>query len=206
MGIPAIALCALIGYFLGCFSTGIYLSGQRHMDIRQYGSKSSGATNMTRVMGPQLGLLTFIGDFLKATLAVLAGYLLAGYHGALVGGLGAVIGHNWPVYYGFKGGKGIACSVAVLAWVAPLEAILGGAAFFAIVLITRYVSLGSLVLLLSSWLLIMLGVNVWPTGIWALALFVMAAWRHRTNIARLIAGTENTFTFSKAAKPGPPAQ
>ena len=105
MRILLLILCAAFGYALGCFSTGLLLAKRYQVDIRKLGSKSSGATNMTRVIGPKLGLLTFVGDFGKATLAVVLGLAIQGLEGALLGGLFVVIGHNWPVTYHFKGGK-----------------------------------------------------------------------------------------------------
>ena len=114
MSMLHIMLCAVIGYFMGCFSTGIILGDMAKIDIRKYGSKSTGTTNVIRVMGFKMGLMTFIGDFIKAVIAVLLGMMIGGRDGGLIAGLFSVIGHNWPVFYGFKGGKGIACSTAVL--------------------------------------------------------------------------------------------
>lgn len=187
-------LSGAIGYLLGCFSTGLMVSGKSKVDIRSLGSKSTGATNVTRVMGLGSGLVTFLGDVAKAALAVLIGWWLAGRDGGLLAGLMAIIGHNWPVFYGFKGGKGVSCSVAVLLLNTPLEGAIACVLAVLIIAITRYVSLGSLTLLLSAALIIPFTRGLWPYGVWAIGLFLIATYRHRTNIQRLLKGKESKFT------------
>ena len=192
-------LSALIGYGLGCISTGLILSGKASVDIRNMGSKSTGATNMTRVMGPKVGLLTFLGDFLKAALAVWLGSLIAGRDGALISGLFVIIGHNWPFLYGFKGGKGIACSTAVLLLVTPMEGLISGVIALLVIYFFRYVSLGSLSLLFFAAILFPFTRGLWPYGAWGVLLFSLAAYQHRANIKRLINGNESKFTGKKHA-------
>jgi glycerol-3-phosphate acyltransferase PlsY len=189
--------CAAVGYALGCFSTGLLLSQHYKVDIHALGSKSSGATNMTRVLGPKLGLLTFLGDFGKAAIAVLLGHVIQGVEGALLGGLFVVIGHNWPVTYHFKGGKGVACSIAILLILAPLESLIAGILGILAISLTKYVSLGSLVFLLSSAIIIPFTRGLWPMGFWAILLFLIAVYRHRANIDRLMQGEESKFTLKK---------
>lgn len=190
-------LSALLAYGLGCISTGLILSGKAGVDIRNMGSKSTGTTNMIRVMGMKHGLLTFLGDFLKAALAVFIGSLLAGRDGSLISGLFVVIGHNWPFLYGFKGGKGIACSSAVLLFVTPLEGAISGIITILVIYLSRYVSLGSLTLLLSASIILTFVRGLWPYGAWAILLFALAVYQHRANIKRLLQGTESKFTGKK---------
>ena len=190
-------LCAVIGYFMGCFSTGIILGDMAKIDIRKYGSKSTGTTNVIRVMGFKMGLMTFIGDFIKAVIAVLLGMMIGGRDGGLIAGLFSVIGHNWPVFYGFKGGKGIACSTAVLLLNVPLEGAISAAIAISVIYLSRYVSLGSLSLLFSAAVILPFTRGLWPVGAWALLLFIFAVYRHRTNIQRLMRGTESKFTGKK---------
>ena len=147
-------LIAGIAYLLGCFSTGITISRLQGVDIRSKGSKNTGASNVLRVLGLKSGLITFVGDFLKATLACLAGHLILPgttfgvvNYGVMLGGLFAVLGHNWPVFYGFKGGKGVACSAAVVFFVSPLWGIIAIVVCLAVIAITRYISLGSMTLM-----------------------------------------------------------
>ena len=197
MSMLYIMLCAVIGYFMGCFSTGIILGDMAKIDIRKYGSKSTGTTNVIRVMGFKMGLMTFIGDFIKAVIAVLLGMMIGGRDGGLIAGLFSVIGHNWPVFYGFKGGKGIACSTAVLLLNVPLEGAISAAIAISVIYLSRYVSLGSLSLLFSAAVIQPFTRGLWPVGAWALLLFIFAVYRHRTNIQRLMRGTESKFTGKK---------
>ena len=197
MSMLHIMLCAVIGYFMGCFSTGIILGDMAKIDIRKYGSKSTGTTNVIRVMGFKMGLMTFIGDFIKAVIAVLLGMMIGGRNGGLIAGLFSVIGHNWPVFYGFKGGKGIACSTAVLLLNVPLEGVISAAIAVSVIYLSRYVSLGSLSLLFSAAVILPFTRGLWPVGAWALLLFIFAVYRHRTNIQRLMRGTESKFTGKK---------
>ncbi|NLC32633.1 MAG: glycerol-3-phosphate acyltransferase [Clostridiales bacterium] len=190
-------LSALIGYGIGCISTGLILSGKASVDIRDLGSRSTGATNMTRVLGLRLGLLTFLGDFVKAAVAVLIGTLIAGRDGSLISGLFVVIGHNWPFIYGFKGGKGIVCSSAVLLFATPIEGLISGILALLVIYISRYVSLGSLTLLFSAAILLLFTRGMWPYGAWGLLLLILAGFQHRANIKRLINGTESKFTGKK---------
>ncbi len=197
MSMLHIMLCAVIGYFMGCFSTGIILGDMAKIDIRKYGSKSTGTTNVIRVMGFKMGLMTFIGDFIKAVIAVLLGMMIGGRDGGLIAGLFSVIGHNWPVFYGFKGGKGIACSTAVLLLNVPVEGAIAAAIAVSVIYLSRYVSLGSLSLLFSAAVILPFTRGLWPVGAWALLLFIFAVYRHRTNIQRLMRGTESKFTGKK---------
>jgi len=199
MTVQSYALIALIAYLIGSFSTGISFSRRQGRDIRNEGSKSSGATNAFRVMGARFGLLTFLGDFLKATIALWAGKLLGGEPGALTAGFFVIIGHNWPVYYRFRGGKGIACSIAVLLWLFPLEALAAFALAFIVVLITKYVSLGSLVYIFLCAVFVTITHGFIPNGCWVALLFALAVFQHRSNIKRLLKGEENKLSIKRSA-------
>lgn len=190
-------MIAALAYLIGSFSFGILISSLKGRDIRQEGSKSSGATNVTRVLGPAMGLLTFLGDFLKAALAIWVGYLIRGTQGALVASVFAVIGHNWPAYYQFRGGKGVVCSIAVVILMAPLEGIISGAIAIGIIWATKYVSLGSLGFMLSAAILLTILRGPLPYGVWALILLVLGIFQHRSNIQRLLEGKENKLSFKR---------
>lgn len=184
-------LCAVIGYLLGSFSTGILVATRQGHDIRSEGSKNTGASNALRVLGIKGGAMVFLGDFIKASLAVGAGYLLMGKYGAMLAGLCAVLGHNWPVFFNFKGGKGIACSAAIVLLTFPWQ---GGVAIVACLLViyfTRYISVGSLTMLTVFFLLVLFTVGVWPYAVWAFVLMALGFWRHRSNLERLKNGNEN---------------
>ena len=189
---------AVVSYLLGGFSTGITISRLQGVDIRKHGSKNTGASNVLRVLGLKSGILTFIGDIIKASIAVWLGYFVLGNafgierFGMMVGGLFAVIGHNWPVYYGFKGGKGVACSAAVIFFVDVLCALPAIAICIAVIAITKYISLGSMTLM-GVYMILMCIVHwgTWPLCAFTVILFVLCVWRHRANVGRLLNGTEN---------------
>lgn len=192
-------LVAAVSYLLGCISTGILIAKQAGVNIREHGSNNTGASNVLRVMGLKKGAITFIGDFVKAILACWLGSLLlpgtvfgvAGF-GAMLAGLFVVIGHNWPVFFGFKGGKGVACSAAVIFFVNPLWGIISILICIGVIYLTRFISLGSMVMLFCYMVLMCVTHwGQWFTCLFTVALFVLCLYRHRGNIKRLLNGTEN---------------
>lgn len=184
-------LCAVIAYLLGSISTGILVSQKAGRDIRKEGSKNTGASNALRVLGLKGGALVFAGDFLKAALAVIIGRLIAGVNGGMIGGLFVVLGHNWPVFFGFQGGKGIACSTAVLLLMFFWQGAVAGILCILVIYFTRYISLGSLTMLFVFAVLVAFSLPFWPHAVWAIVLFLLGLYRHRANIERLRNGTEN---------------
>ena len=192
-------LVASVSYLLGCISTGLIIAGKSGINLRDLGSKSTGASNVLRVMGLKKGLFTFLGDFFKAALACLLGYfLLPGAtfgietFGAMLAGLCVILGHNWPVFYGFKGGKGVACSAAVIILVNPLCGFLSAAICIAVIALTKYISLGSMSMLFFYMIFMNIALwGQWFVFFWTLLLFLLCVYRHRANIGRLRSGTEN---------------
>lgn len=207
-------ICLAIGYILGLFQTG-YIYGKAHnIDIRQQGSGNAGTTNALRTLGWKAGLVTFIGDLGKAMLAMLAAWLL--FHEKysdgvklleMYAGFGAVLGHNFPFYMKFKGGKGIACTSGFILAFCPLMAPICLILFIGAVVITRYVSLGSILVVVSYFIqLVVFGQMGWlgvasdllPEVYMVGGLFtLLALWRHRANIKRLLSGTENKLSLHK---------
>ena len=191
-------LLVAVGYLLGNFSTGLIVSKlQSGVDIRKYGSGNAGATNMLRIMGRQPALLTFLGDIFKGVLAVGFGCLVSGRYGGLICGTAAIIGHNWPAFFGFRGGKGVATTFAVVVLLFPLQGLLCVIIFFALFFLTRYVSLSSV--LSAAFYPILLCSFYW--GDWLICgtsflLFAMQAFRHRTNLRRLLRGEEKRLDLS----------
>lgn len=192
-------LCLVIGYLLGSFSTGILVANKEGHDIRAEGSHNTGASNALRILGLKGGALTFLGDFLKAALAVIAGLLIGGTYCGMLGGLGAVLGHNWPLFFEFKGGKGIACSTAVLLILFPWQGAVAAIACLLVIYFTRYISVGSLTMLSVFFLLMLFSMGLWPYGAWAFLLLALGVYRHRSNLQRLRNGTENKL----GQKPSP---
>ena len=180
-------------YLLGAFSGGIFTSLTFFKkDLRNYGSANAGLTNAIRNFGWQAGAVTGVIDMLKALAALFLAVWLVGPYGAIAAGGAVCIGHAYPVYYGFKGGKSATCSLAIIAFICWQAALVSMALFAALVLLTRKVSLGSI-----------LGALLAPFGVWffmpdelpyilfvaALALFI--TFLHRSNIKRILAGVEH---------------
>ena len=184
-------LCALIAYLLGSISTGMLVSMRSGHNLRTEGSHNTGASNALRVLGLKGGAIVFAGDVCKAAAAVLIGQALCGHEGGLVAGLFVVLGHNWPVFFGFQGGKGIACSVAVLLLTFFWQGLTAALICLLVIYITRYISLGSMTMLLVFFLLLLFTEPIWPAAVWAFVLLALGVYRHRGNIERLRSGTEN---------------
>ena len=192
-------LAIILGYLLGSLSAGIIVMRVfGHKDIRTMGSGNPGTTNILRVMGKKYALLTFLIDFFKGVLAAWLGFKLTGTQtGGLLGGIASVIGHNYPLYFGFKGGKGIATSFGALLYLFPLQTTAAFLSFLIVVAVTRYVSAGSV----TAAVVLPLGVILTPSaGIFAKVLVtafgLLAIYRHRQNIVRLMEHRENKISFN----------
>ncbi len=213
--IVARVIAVAIGYVFGLFQTGYLYGKSQGIDIRNEGSGNAGTTNSLRVLGVKAGLITFAGDLFKAIFAVLLVQLLFGktYPEAvkilgLYAGFGAVLGHNFPFYLKFKGGKGIACTSGMILAVCPLAAPICLFLFIVSIAITRYVSLGSILVVVSYLIQVIVFGQLGYLNIDAAYLpefyivsacfTAMALWRHRANIKRLLTGTENKFGMKKA--------
>ncbi|PKM96091.1 MAG: acyl-phosphate glycerol 3-phosphate acyltransferase [Firmicutes bacterium HGW-Firmicutes-1] len=190
----------LIGYLFGCFQTA-YIVGElkQKIDIREYGSGNLGTTNAIRVLGWKFGAITFIGDFTKAIAAVLLASLL--FDDPIVGfyaGLGAIMGHNWPVFLKFKGGKGIASTLGVAMAVNPIIGLILMSIMAITIYISRFVSLGAIIMVITFPILTFVFHGDQIEYI-LLALFLMAfaLFRHRANIKRLLSGTESKIGHKK---------
>jgi len=197
-------LSAIAGYLLGSVNTSLVLGKLFYKkDVRQYGSGNAGATNTLRTLGKIAAIMVVAGDFLKGVLACLIGKWLAGetsagvYGGIYMAGIMAVIGHNWPLYFGFKGGKGVMTAFAAVLMFSPPAALICLLGFILVVAITRYVSLGSIIggaaFPLVAWIL---GEQLFLilTGV-LLALLII--FRHSSNISRLLNGNEKKLSFKQ---------
>ena len=204
-------ICLAVGYVFGLFQTGYLYGRMNGIDIRQYGSGNSGTTNALRVLGKKAGLVVFAGDFLKTLIPCLTvryifrEHMNSGYLFMLYTGLGVILGHNFPCYLKFKGGKGIAATAGLLAALDLRLGFLCLFVFVAIVAVSRYVSLGSLVisLIFLIWNVCMAKSYGIPPecileyDVLAGIICAMAFWRHRSNISRLLHGTENKLWGGK---------
>lgn len=202
-------ICLIIGYFCGCISSGYFVGKFYHMDIRTKGSGNAGTTNVLRTLGKLPALITFVGDIAKAVIPILIiRYFYATadnwYLLCLYCGLGVVLGHNYPYYLKFKGGKGIAVTAAVIMSTShPLFIPIGLALFVAIVAVTRYVSVGSLFVVwyipLNTLLLYRDNSQFVHMMVISLLFTALAYFQHRQNIVRLIHGNENKLGAKKEA-------
>ena len=208
-------ICLGVGYCLGVFQTS-YIVGKLHgIDIRNYGSGNAGTTNMMRTMGTKAGLLTFAGDCLKCVLAIVLVCLFLGKsHEEMLpllkmyAATGVILGHNFPFYLNFRGGKGIAATAGLVISFDWIMLILGVITFFGTFFATHYVSLGSLLVYAGIMIeVLVLGqmghfhmAQPLLNELYVLTAFltIMAYWKHRTNIKRLLNGTERkTYLSSK---------
>ena len=202
-------LGAVIAYLLGGLNFAIIISKYKFKDdIRRFGSGNAGMTNMLRTYGKAAAAFTLLGDMAKAAVSVLIGTLLAGEAGAYIAGLACVLGHAFPCYYDFKGGKGIVVTATMLLCLEPLVFLILFAIFALIVLSTKYLSLGSIIGMLIYPLLLnrmypFLNGGV-PEGavaaIVSILNTILVIWLHRENIKRLMEGKENKFSLKKKDK------
>lgn len=188
----------VIGYGFGCFSTAYVVGKVNHIDIRSYGSGNAGTTNAMRTLGKKAGIITYIGDVLKAVIPILLArfLVLAGNPDldllCLLLGLGVVLGHNYPVWLKFKGGKGIAVTSGVFIAVVPNIAVFALILFVLVAVISKYISLASIcaVLFAGTWMMIYYDFSI--AYVFVIAGYIaLALWQHRANIVRLLHGTEN---------------
>lgn len=200
-------------YLLGSVPFGFLIAKACGKDIRTLGSGNIGATNVFRSVSKPLGILTFALDFLKGfagvrLIPVLAAACTevpdAGMGMAVFCGAMTVVGHNWTCFLRFKGGKGIATSAGLLLGLSPAGVGIAFAAWLITFLASRYVSVASItaavVLGVAAWPLHLKANGPWFPGVLTL-LALLAVWKHRTNIARLRAGTESRFHFGKGRTP-----
>lgn len=207
-------ICIVIGYVFGLFQTAFIYGKIKGIDIREYGSGNAGTTNVMRTLGKKAGFITYFGDCMKAVLCALFIHCVFGStYGTpennmeflliLYGGLGVILGHNFPFYMGFKGGKGIAATSGFILSLLPynwLIVLIGATSFFGTMFITKYVSLASLifvsVVLIEIVTFGQLGYFEMPQNYCyeayavTLVIVILAFVRHRENIKRLINGTE----------------
>lgn len=187
-------LVIVISYLLGSISFSVLLARLlKGIDIRQYGSGNAGATNTLRVMGKGPAILVLFLDVLKGIAAVWLGTWAGGWGSwvAVVCGLAAIIGHNWPVYFHFRGGKGIATTIGVMATLVFWPALIAGAFAILAIVLTRYVSLGSLIFVALTPVVLLFTVHTTPELWGSLIIVVFAFWRHRSNIVKISQGREN---------------
>lgn len=218
-------ICVVIGYLFGIFQTGYIYGRLNNVDIRDFGSGNAGTTNAMRVLGKKAGIITYVGDMLKA---LLAGLFVRAIFGlaldlssievfilVIYTGVGVILGHNYPFYMGFKGGKGIAASSGVVFSLLDIKlSILAVSTFAVIALISKYVSLASMCMMVGFFaeFVIFTELNMlkpiagseYTIEAYILVFFMaaLAVFKHRSNIVRLINGTERKILQKKEGQVG----
>lgn len=193
----------LFCYLLGSVSSAYVVSKAFFKtDIRTQGSKNAGATNVLRTFGVKAGLATFFGDYFKGTVAVLISAFIASKVGLdvnlvkYIAAIAVVCGHNWPIFLGFKGGKGVATTYGALLAIAPLSTLSSMLFFIIIVLVTGYVSVGSL--LGVALFVVLMFIRKDYLGVWVCILLTISViFKHRENIKRLFKGEERRLNLKK---------
>lgn len=191
----------LVAYLLGSISTSIIVSKiMLGDDIRNHGSGNAGATNTLRTVGKLGALLVVLGDLLKTVVAILFAklFLKSDPSAVYIAGLGAVIGHNFPLYFGFKGGKGIIVSTVAILFAEPIIGLITVVSAILIIAVSRYVSLGSI----SGAAIFVILSFIFKSSnpefvVFACMLAILAIYMHKANIQRLISGTESKLSFKK---------
>ena len=209
-------IAVVITYLLGAVPFGLIVARLYGVgDIRTLGSGNIGATNVWRVAGARVAIWVYLGDIAKGIAAVMVGrYFVQHFQFDLLPidtflvlcALAAVLGHVFPVYLGFKGGKGVNTALGTMLVLLPVATIISIALFFIVLVLARYVSLGSILAAVCSFVVVvtqkymlevaMADIYVYLTG----ALMLLIVFTHRKNISRLLAGTENRFSFSSKSK------
>ena len=186
----------ILAYALGNFSPA-YLCGRLfgHFDIRERGSGNAGTTNIVRELGWRYGVLVFVLDALKGAAAVALGKWLAGNPGIAAAGFGVVIGHDFPVLLNFRGGKGVATTMGIMLSLFPAPTLIALVLLILVITLTRLVSLGSLIFVTSMAVFALVSDQPAALRIMTVGIAILAILRHRSNIKRLLSGTENKLSY-----------
>lgn len=191
-----IIITVVCGYLIGSISFGMIMSKLvKDIDIREYGSGNTGMTNVLRTLGKGPAAVVLVGDALKGIVGVLIGSYFEGTYLAMAGGVAAMAGHMYPLYHGFRGGKGAATGLGVILVLVPDLTLVGVIVFILVIAITRYVSLGTI---LGSLAVVISAIALhkpWPLCIFLLFIASLVIYRHRLNIVRIYQGKENKFSL-----------
>lgn len=195
-------LVVVIGYMIGNFASSYFVGKlMAKIDIREHGSGNAGATNIFRVLGAKAGTIVFIGDILKGILATAIGLWITGDRvGAMLAGIMAVVGHNWPVLLNFKGGKGIASSFGLIIVLFPKIALILFAVVVPLMLLTRYVSLGSITAAVLFPVLLIAYQEPLKIILLGFVVALLAILRHKDNLVRLWEGKENKISYKRSGR------
>ena len=206
VGIMAIAL--VVGYLLGSINPAIIISKIKGKDLRKMGSHNAGATNMLRSYGKKLAIWVTILDIVKTLVSILIAIILAKHFSLeersrlmqILAGAGCILGHNFPLYFKFKGGKGVLCSITAIMCIDYRIGIMAILVFIMAVIIFRMVSLGSMIGAISAVVIAIVGKEDYYRMGFIIFAAVLLIYQHRDNIVRIIKGKENKIEFKKKKK------
>lgn len=197
------AIAVAAAYLLGSIPFA-YLAGRlKGVDIRTVGSKNVGATNVFRSLGKGIGIGVMVCDILKGTLAVLLAQAITDPHWNLAAAAAAILGHVFPAWLRFKGGKGVATAGGTILALTPIPALIVLTVWFVAIAVTRYVSVGSIASAVAFPPLLLAFRSPWPVLAFGTVAAVVVIWKHRANIQRLRAGNELRLDLSRTPKPPP---
>lgn len=203
VSISMMLVAILIPYLLGSFNTAVFISKRVYKDdVRNYGSGNAGFTNIMRIYGTRAAVITFLGDFLKSALAILVGWFTFGYVMAYIAGLACFFGHIFPVFFNFKGGKGVVCAATLmfmLDWrIFLIELIL----FAGTLVLSKYISLSAVLCAMTYPIFLnrMNTTTVHTIELVAIVVAIVVVIKHKDNLVRIYNGTENKFKFKRSRK------
>ena len=201
MSVLRLAVCLVLGYLLGNIQPGLWLTLRRaKVDLREVGSGSTGATNTMRVLGTKFALLALAIDAAKGALAAWLGTLIMGDAGGALCAVAAIMGHVWPVFFRFRGGKGVSTSLGAILVLTPLYGVIALAIALLVMVLFRYVSLGSLIGS-GTYMIMAVAKGIREGRPWLAVFGVLAVgmifYAHRQNIQRLISRSENKVHFGR---------
>ena len=194
-----VVVLMIVAYILGSIPNALWIGKVfKGIDVRGHGSKNTGSTNAARVLGAKLGILTLILDISKGAIPTLiATMLLDSTISAILVGICAILGHSFSIFMKFKGGKAVATTVGVFIVLVPGAILLAAVIFFLVFGITRYVSLSSMIGAISLPIWIMIFYKNIPLTIFGMIIAILIIVRHKSNIQRLLNGTESKFSINK---------
>ncbi len=194
-----VVVLMIVAYILGSIPNALWIGKVfKGIDVREHGSKNTGSTNAARVLGAKLGILTLILDISKGVIPTLiATMLLDSSISVILVGICAILGHSFSIFMKFKGGKAVATTVGVFIVLVPGAILLAAVIFFLVFGITRYVSLSSMIGAISLPIWIVLFYKNIPLTIFGIIIAILIIVRHKSNIQRLLNGTESKFSINK---------
>lgn len=194
-----VVVLMIVAYILGSIPNALWIGKVfKGIDVREHGSKNTGSTNAARVLGAKLGILTLILDISKGAIPTLiASMLLDSSISVILVGICAILGHSFSIFMKFKGGKAVATTVGVFIVLVPGAILLAAIVFFLVFGITRYVSLSSMIGAISLPIWIIIFYKNIPLTIFGIIIAILIIVRHKSNIQRLLNGTESKFSINK---------